>query len=327
MVDVYATGKSRLLAPQEYGYPDKWAQPLNSNFLCTNAVLAGTTTISTSTISATNPTVTLTFDTFATTPTPWLSPNSGQNLRCAIIGTIAFDITIIIPHGYPGLWIFQNGTSGGFKVYVKTDDINSNVITLTQGYMSLIFCDGILVSYADAGGVVANSSAAGDVPVGTLLPFGGGFVPSNYLACDGAIVSITTYPVLYSIINQTFNGGATYDTTKYFRVPYMIGHFLTGYGTVAGSTITRTLGEYQSDSVGPHSHPAASYDAGHTHPTPYNKQDGSGTGPSSNPLVGWNSRGSVETGYAQITTYVGSNTGTVETVPRNLAVNYIIRAS
>jgi hypothetical protein len=99
----------------------------------------------------------------------------------------------------------------------------------------------------------------------------------------------------------------------------MIGFFATGYGTVPGTSITRTLGQYTLDSFASHTHPAI--DHGHSHQVQGAQWENSKF-PGNN---GTAIPASVNTapGYASIEVYA---TGGVETAPKNLAVNYIIRA-
>ena len=47
------------------------------------------------------------------------------------------------------------------------------------------------------------------VPVGTILPFAGGTIPSGFLACNGAGVSAATYADLYAAIGNTYGGNST----------------------------------------------------------------------------------------------------------------------
>ena len=46
------------------------------------------------------------------------------------------------------------------------------------------------------------------MPIGGILPFAGnGAVPAGYLLCDGAAVSRTMYPDLFSVIGTTYGAG------------------------------------------------------------------------------------------------------------------------
>lgn len=47
------------------------------------------------------------------------------------------------------------------------------------------------------------------IPVGTILPFAGGTIPSGFLACNGAGLGATTYVKLYAVIGNTYGGNST----------------------------------------------------------------------------------------------------------------------
>ena len=83
------------------------------------------------------------------------------------------------------------------------------------------------------------SSTAGQIPVGSVMPFGSDILPAGWLLCDGSSYAITTpYNSLCSAIGYTYGGtvGAT------FKVPNYINKTL--YGTAlnaAGSTIFKSF--------------------------------------------------------------------------------------
>ena len=70
------------------------------------------------------------------------------------------------------------------------------------------------------------------VPVGTIMPYAGEStaVPTNYLLCDGSEKPIGTYPDLYAVIKNLYNGAQTLvgapSTT--FRLPDLRGRFPLG---------------------------------------------------------------------------------------------------
>ena len=65
--------------------------------------------------------------------------------------------------------------------------------------------------------------------VGSIWEFGGNFVPRDWLACDGGLVSISTYPDLFALIGTTYGG----DGVTTFAVPNLLGR--TPIGASAGS--------------------------------------------------------------------------------------------
>ena len=72
-------------------------------------------------------------------------------------------------------------------------------------------------------------------PVGVVVPFAGGSgsVPSDFLLCDGQLVSRTTYATLFAVVGTTYGAG---DGTTTFAVPNMQGVFPIGVGTLAPDT-------------------------------------------------------------------------------------------
>lgn len=83
---------------------------------------------------------------------------------------------------------------------------------------------------------VATSNDA--VPSGVLMPNAAGTVPSGWLACDGALVSTTTYGALYAVIGHKYNGGVDPGGGQ-FRLPNLRRVFPAGIaasGGLAGST-------------------------------------------------------------------------------------------
>ena len=111
-----------------------------------------------------------------------------------------------------------------------------------------------------------NAQVSGDtLPIGAIMPFGGGAVPANYLFCNGQAVSRTTYAQLFSVIGTTFGVG---DGSTTFNVPNLKGKVPIGYNFAdsdfypcgkTGGTKTVTLTENQIPS---HRHTGTSGDWG-----------------------------------------------------------------
>lgn len=74
-------------------------------------------------------------------------------------------------------------------------------------------------------------------PVGSILDFAAGAVPTGWLACDGSAVSRTTYAALFAVISTTWGAG---NGTTTFNVPDLRGRAAIGSGTGSGLT-ARTL--------------------------------------------------------------------------------------
>jgi hypothetical protein len=60
------------------------------------------------------------------------------------------------------------------------------------------------------------------VPVGTVITYGGAAAPSGYLACNGSLLSRTTYKNLFQVIGTTYGIG---DGSTTFRLPIVTGTF------------------------------------------------------------------------------------------------------
>ena len=93
----------------------------------------------------------------------------------------------------------------------------------------------------EGGGGGANSGN-GNVPIGTILPYGrdisdvtGRSPPTGYLRCIGQKVEIATYQALYDVIGDTYLYGResqtkVVETKKYFFIPDLSGLFIRGEG-------------------------------------------------------------------------------------------------
>ena len=116
------------------------------------------------------------------------------------------------------------------------------------------------------------------VPVGTIIPYAGGIIPSGWLACDGATVSRTTYADLFASIGVTWGAG---DGSTTFHLPDLRGRFLRGVNNGSGrdpDAASRTaanaggntgdnVGSIQGHAIPDHAHNASSaaVDLNHQH--------------------------------------------------------------
>lgn len=312
MPDSYTVNKLGLIEPAAGAYSGTWDQPLFANWQTIDAALGGTTTI---TLASSN--VTLTVPTFPANANPPAVATSAQNLRVLLQGTLAANVFVNLPAGVPGMWLIDNQTAvNSFTVTVKTAAGGSTGITPPRGYLSYIFSDGTNVRYADLGNVIANVPQA--IPAGVISPFGGPVAPSGYLACDGSVVSQTTYAALYAAIGTTWNTSG--EGAGNFRLPDLRNMFLRGSGTSA-------VGVYEADSYLNHSHGVT--DPGHFHqtaliggPSPY------GSGTTVLGIAGNVAQTASSTLTEAKTTGVSVNsstTGGTETRPVNKRVLYIIK--
>jgi microcystin-dependent protein len=117
--------------------------------------------------------------------------------------------------------------------------------------------------YATSAGYA--SSAPGQLPVGSIIQFGGTNLPQGFLLCDGSSVSTNIYADLYAAIGKQWGGSGTN-----FNVPDLRGQFLRGWSGTAtnsvdpdvysrtarysGGSTSNNVGSYQSDTNQAHSH-------------------------------------------------------------------------
>jgi microcystin-dependent protein len=148
--------------------------------------------------------------------------------------------------------------------------------------------------------------------VGEIVAFAGAATPANFLACDGAAVSRTTYSDLFNTIGTTYGVG---DGSTTFNTPNLKGIFLKGAGsqTIGGVVHAGTLGVTENDQMQGHFHNLTSAAWGFT-----------GSGSNNAPSVG--SAAAVGGTLGPVSDGVNGTprTGT-ETKPANVAINYIIR--
>lgn len=97
-------------------------------------------------------------------------------------------------------------------------------------------------------------------PPGVVQAFAGITIPTNWLACNGAAVSRTTYAALFGVIGTTYGIG---DGATTFNVPDLRAMFLRGYDAGRGIDTGRVYGSQQGDSFASHTHGVT--DGGHGH--------------------------------------------------------------
>jgi hypothetical protein len=85
------------------------------------------------------------------------------------------------------------------------------------------------------------------VPIGTIFPFAGGTVPTNYLECDGIAISRAAYSGLFAAIGVTYGVGNGSTT---FNLPDLRGEFIRGWSHGrSGVDPARVLGSSQLDAI------------------------------------------------------------------------------
>ncbi len=103
------------------------------------------------------------------------------------------------------------------------DDINNNDEILFKRSTNV---KGFAVSdLGDKISQLLDSKFRSMVPIGTVHAFVGSSAPQDYMLCNGAAVSRTTYAALYNLIGTTYGVG---DGTTTFNLPNFAGKFLEG---------------------------------------------------------------------------------------------------
>lgn len=162
-----------------------------------------------------------------------------------------------------------------------------------------------------------QGSVGGDtLPIGAIMPFGGGTVPDNYLLCDGQAVSRTEYATLFQTIGTAFGVG---DGSTTFNVPNLKGRVPVGVDTT--QTEFDTLGE----TGGEKTHTLTANEMPRHNHMVYDAVGGNITFPAYTAKSNGSTGGSETTAYAAVTTYAGGDQ------PHNIlqpyqTTNYIIKA-
>jgi microcystin-dependent protein len=132
--------------------------------------------------------------------------------------------------------------SGGY-LKVKSAGISSNELAT----------DSVITAKIQDGAVTAAKldSAAVSVlmPSGTVLPYAGSALPGNpndYLFCNGAAVSRSTYSNLFTAIGTDYGVG---DGSTTFNIPDLRGRVIAGQDDMGG-TSANVLTDSQADQLG-----------------------------------------------------------------------------
>lgn len=146
------------------------------------------------------------------------------------------------------------------------------------------------------GGINPSAAAA---PIGSIIMWFHGALPSGYLACEGGVGNRTTHAALFALWSTSFGNG---DGSLTFGLPDFRGYFPRGWDNTAGVDPGRALGSTQADEI-----------KAHTHSITITDTDLNG------PLVANASSGVNTTGAT-------ASTGGTETRPKNLAVRFLVKA-
>lgn len=152
------------------------------------------------------------------------------------------------------------GPGGSFVAGSKTSGTPSTVVTadwanaVQEEIAGVVEASGQGLVKADNGQLLKAIRALLKefVPPGLIAPMARLGAPTGWLACDGQVVSRTTYADLFAVIGVSHNTGGEAATD--FRLPDLRGVVVRGMDAGRGLDPDRVLGSYQADMVGPHEH-------------------------------------------------------------------------
>jgi microcystin-dependent protein len=108
----------------------------------------------------------------------------------------------------------------------------------------------------DGSGVLSFTTVQG-VPSGAVFCLAVSSVPADYLECNGAAVSRSTYAALFAVIATTYGAGNGSTT---FNLPDLRGEFVRGWDHGRGVDSGRSIANSQGSQYTQHNHAAGSLD-------------------------------------------------------------------
>ncbi len=211
----------------------------------------------------------------------------------------------------------QKGFAGGVGILLG---IGIGTVALYAVSVTLnTFTSGTPINAAKVNENFANLKTAvesiNEVPVGTIIAFGGVNPPTGWFICDGTPVSRTTYSALYAVISINFGVG---DGSTTFHLPDLRHRFLRGWDNLSTSTRDLDAGTRMSMNTG-----------GNSGTQLGSVQDDQLISHSHNyTTTGWQNSRPCNSGcgnFVDSNAAVTSSYGGTETRPKNAYVNFIIK--
>lgn len=149
-----------------------------------------------------------------------------------------------------------DGSTGGFnKNFVTTianDFINGKVAATGSSDNDLVLI------YRPADGATYKTDKAtflqdaATIPIGTILPFAGITVPTNYLLCDGSEKPTSLYKNLFNVIGYKYGDPVNLLGYNTFKLPDLRGRFPLGINNMdnGADTVLQKLGNHDPISAG-----------------------------------------------------------------------------
>lgn len=151
------------------------------------------------------------------------------------------------------------------------------------------------------------------MPSGEVSYFARPTAPPNYLKANGAAISRSAYPELFSAIGTQFGAG---NGTTTFNVPDLRGEFIRCWDDGRGVDVNRNFGSAQAAAVVAHTHVASTSIGAISHSHSYSGSTGGGGAHSHNLNIGTND---IATGNPPPITAPGQNSssisGAISTAP------------
>ena len=133
--------------------------------------------------------------------------------------------------------VFDFGIPGNPTVVVGTTTTSApggNASVVNSGTSNALVLD-FTIPQGSTGPTGPTGPAGVGNPPGAIIAFSGTTLPSDYLWCDGSLVSKTTYAGLYAVLGANRYGT---DTSTDFYLPDLRARFPRGTATTSGSVST-----------------------------------------------------------------------------------------
>ena len=199
------------------GNTNTWGTVLNANFEAIDDKLGTVTTINT------------------TGGTTTLSSSEEIAQVIKVTGTLVSNATLQFS-GRGGFWIIDNQTTGDFTLTAKLSGQTGT--TIATGNKKTVYSDATDIKEA-------ISSPPSEIPVGTIVNYGGTTAPDDWLLCYGQAISRTTYADLFAVIGTTYGTG---DGITTFNAPDMRGRVVVNQDDMGGSSANRVT-DAEADSL------------------------------------------------------------------------------
>jgi hypothetical protein len=120
-----------------------------------------------------------------------------------------------------------------------TGEVNIKMLNVGE------FRNNINIGGSGSTGGSTSNKGGGLYPVGGIMMFTVAGVPTGWLECDGRILSINDYKVLYDVIGQNYKTLNNFNTISGFQIPDLRGEFVRGWDHAKGVDAGRSLGSSQ----------------------------------------------------------------------------------